>query len=439
MESSRKSEDAPCGGEAGEQSNLRIRIKCCTSDIDEDHSAQEIASPDSDGSGAPGDEEIPSDIKSVNCNLGDVDKQSPPKDEEATADPILNKRRSSSKRKHANKGPEIISTCPECGKTFPSDKALFGHLRCHPERDYRGANPPLKARKKAQLDACGSIAAAPPKAMSPTDARSRAEDDPDNVAARILVELSCDDHKWGSKIAITDKEKTGTDSKQIVRSQNNDIDKLDWIKKEINGVDEDDNGNQMTLSCKKAKKRKMKELELVNDPGTSSLGGRKYHCTICFKTFSSHQALGGHRASHNKISKMNHEDAPITDQENKLGANLKHGDGPHSSNIPVGAKVAIAEHRCTSCNQTFASGQALGGHKRRHFNGLLNQAQSSSTHSSDQSDKEAANSTALLRNGAPSSESEKGGAEDKKPHSSESEKRTSREPLDFDLNKVPEN
>ncbi|CAM0904232.1 unnamed protein product [Alopecurus aequalis] len=32
--------------------------------------------------------------------------------------------------------------CPECGKAFPSGKAMYGHLRAHPERRYKGASRP---------------------------------------------------------------------------------------------------------------------------------------------------------------------------------------------------------------------------------------------------------------------------------------------------------
>ncbi|KAL0399037.1 UNVERIFIED_CONTAM: Zinc finger protein ZAT3 [Sesamum radiatum] len=39
------------------------------------------------------------------------------------------------------------SSCAICGKKFPSMKSLFGHMRCHPDREWRGIHPPPSVEK----------------------------------------------------------------------------------------------------------------------------------------------------------------------------------------------------------------------------------------------------------------------------------------------------
>ncbi|KAG2672235.1 hypothetical protein I3760_13G030700 [Carya illinoinensis] len=81
----------------------------------------------------------------------------------------------------------------------------------------------------------------------------------------------------------------------------------------------------------------------------------KYKCETCKKTFRSYQALGGHRASHKKI-KVN--PAPVYE--------------PELEQVNVGTSSSMPEkkiHECPVCFRVFASGQALGGHKRTHVTG----------------------------------------------------------------------
>ncbi|CAL5211388.1 unnamed protein product [Lathyrus oleraceus] len=64
-----------------------------------------------------------------------------------------------------------------------------------------------------------------------------------------------------------------------------------------------------------------------------------FKCKTCSKEFLSFQALGGHRASHNKL---------------KL----------------IGKKGSSGKlHICSICGLQFATGQALGGHMRKHRTG----------------------------------------------------------------------
>lgn len=79
-----------------------------------------------------------------------------------------------------------------------------------------------------------------------------------------------------------------------------------------------------------------------------------YKCTVCSKAFSSYQALGGHKASHRKL-------AGGEDQST-------------SSATTTSATAAVSNgsgrtHECSICHKSFPTGQALGGHKRCHYEG----------------------------------------------------------------------
>ncbi|CAL0324621.1 unnamed protein product [Lupinus luteus] len=103
-----------------------------------------------------------------------------------------------------------------------------------------------------------------------------------------------------------------------------------------------------------------------------------FECKACKKVFNSHQALGGHRASHKKVKgcfaarldnfddSLPEEDA-ITQEEffpTKSNSTLQFD---HGSTLPSSSKRKSKVHQCSICHRSFSSGQALGGHKRCHW------------------------------------------------------------------------
>lgn len=86
-------------------------------------------------------------------------------------------------------------------------------------------------------------------------------------------------------------------------------------------------------------------------PPEIKFGG--YKCSVCDKVFGSYQALGGHKASHRKN---------VPDDQSNAAASAT------AANPKVAAGVARS-HECSICHKSFPTGQALGGHKRCHYEG----------------------------------------------------------------------
>uniref|UniRef100_A0A0E0LMV9 C2H2-type domain-containing protein n=1 Tax=Oryza punctata TaxID=4537 RepID=A0A0E0LMV9_ORYPU len=90
-----------------------------------------------------------------------------------------------------------------------------------------------------------------------------------------------------------------------------------------------------------------------------------FRCSLCGKAFASYQALGGHKASHRK---------PATSAAAAaLGPPRAHRDVVVAAPASSGGAAAASEtdgrrrHVCSLCRRGFATGQALGGHKRFHY------------------------------------------------------------------------
>ncbi|KEH42153.1 putative transcription factor C2H2 family [Medicago truncatula] len=114
-----------------------------------------------------------------------------------------------------------------------------------------------------------------------------------------------------------------------------------------------------------------------------------YECKTCNRCFPSFQALGGHRASHTKPNKANcnvaqQKQAVTTssfvddhyDPTMNTILSLQAFAATPITTIPTTKKSKV--HECSICGAEFSSGQALGGHMRRHRN-LVNTSTTTTT------------------------------------------------------------
>ncbi|KAJ0735983.1 putative transcription factor C2H2 family [Helianthus annuus] len=91
-----------------------------------------------------------------------------------------------------------------------------------------------------------------------------------------------------------------------------------------------------------------------------------YECKTCNRGFSSFQALGGHRASHKKPSNPNMLKQDMHVYHGSTELSLQIGSSQMSQCNPTGSMKVTKIHICSICSAEFGSGQALGGHMRRH-------------------------------------------------------------------------
>lgn len=83
---------------------------------------------------------------------------------------------------------------------------------------------------------------------------------------------------------------------------------------------------------------------------------QSYECSVCGKAFPSYQALGGHKTSHRK---------PVA------AAATAGADAVTSASTSGATSVPGRAHECSVCHKSFPTGQALGGHMRCHYEGVI--------------------------------------------------------------------
>lgn len=254
------------------------------------------------------------------------------------------------------------SICCLCQKEFPSKKSLFGHMRSHRDRDWRGIQPPpmITSDRISRSSSCSPPAAAAeidndsgtslemaaatdqsrvltfePVEVLGTWCKKRSRNSSiggDLVAAGRLVSLSdlVGEQQQQQRSSSLIEEKKIIGSK---KGYDSDDDDSYWLREdqELKLHDHDDlDKKQCSLSLNKNtivdyddydvvsnKRKKEKEKERFSwekRPRKSELMEENikirkkpktsFKCSSCGKSFPTFQALGGHRSSHNKDKHM---------------------------------------------------------------------------------------------------------------------------------------
>ncbi|KAK1407340.1 hypothetical protein QVD17_38954 [Tagetes erecta] len=311
--------------------------------------------------------------------------------------------------------------CKECGKGFQSWKALFGHMKCHSTKLSNNKNKNLesldqdswtsnsenedfdsKKRRKKRAGSrsrsgsrrnkrymvttasssismnvnCNQISCNNNNNNASTSMVSEIEQEQEAEVAMSLMMLSRDLGSWGNEL-----ESSGYCYNSSVLEQ-------------VEGKDSVTN---------RGKTNKFAETEVGfdflerSDVGLNKIHGfdsglsefkdlnkKKFKCVTCNKSFLSHQALCGHKASHQKLKKEfdakiqsenKIEHKPELDRDQTINGCDSRTSNEHQESSSFNLddsflkrKTVVSKaHKCSICFKVFTSGQALGGHKRSHF------------------------------------------------------------------------
>ncbi|CAL5056730.1 unnamed protein product [Urochloa decumbens] len=318
--------------------------------------------------------------------------------------------------------------CENCGKEFTSWKSLLDHGKCHYDEEegdldgggnigddaaadnndseelaLAGGWSKGKRTRRAKVMVVGNGTITEEHVPAPS---SEEED-----LAKFLVMLSSSSSSAATAAAARPHHKVVVEVDQDVASKN-----------------EQRNHNQLLvpqpISMVAPAAVPPRQLKLLAPPqavlpvparhAVSTVPRGMFECKACKKVFTSHQALGGHRASHKKVkgcfaakleSSNNRNDpppqpqpiAPTSASENvivnaipaAIDGNAVNSAGtavvvmattaaPETAvagdEVPAALSAAAAPfkkkgkvHECSICHRVFMSGQALGGHKRCHW------------------------------------------------------------------------
>ncbi|KAL3530104.1 hypothetical protein ACH5RR_009426 [Cinchona calisaya] len=303
-----------------------------------------------------------------------------------------------SSRSAGTSSPIEETLCRICGKDFQSRKSLYGHMRCHPERDWRGMEPPKEFKK---------IYDQPSESLRDEDEDDGDEGDHVDSATRVMipgavVDLTASLSRWGSTgmrgrhglkpsirnppLADEEERKLRDAVSHLMTLCNGDpkyhSEEDEFAKDEV--IVDDSSTESDEIKDFPVKKRKFRDdLEETLD-GVLDLGKGKAPVEQLF----SDEKSSSYQSKNNNLSAGNELDCEKIELQNhnvvvKKRRTGQKGKTMSSRTPPVGdqdqkemdaskLEVTPKEYKCNTCGKSFSSHQALGGHRSSHNKLLVN-------------------------------------------------------------------
>ncbi|GMN41007.1 hypothetical protein TIFTF001_010226 [Ficus carica] len=256
------------------------------------------------------------------------------------------------KSSSVNKIDTKMKFCKICDKSYPSGKALGGHMRSHL------AKHSIPPKKPIQPD---SVSASPSSSSSLINPQK-------SEPSREEYSMESDLSESESRRSVTRRR-----SKRLRRSVD-DEKKVRSAEVTVSETCSDEDAAWLLVQLSKDKwdkvgSKQKREVQVEELP--------KFKCEACNKEFDSYQALGGHKANHkrmminNEISEDEGDDEEEEEEEDYESTYEEEEEGKklrgNNNYVVVGDLPPKRSFKCQFCPKEFESGQALGGHKKVHY------------------------------------------------------------------------
>ncbi|XP_028753719.1 zinc finger protein ZAT9-like [Neltuma alba] len=270
--------------------------------------------------------------------------------------------------------------CKECGKAFPSWKALFGHMKCHSEKasinnnnnlenqasasqkvvtdsqsDNEGTgNPHRRRRSKRRTRFVTTASTSSLSFANPSSSVSEAEQEQEEVAMSLMM-LSRDVGHWGglnSVVESSDNNSAYFEARSyVVRTNLSSKIEAGKVKLTIGS-----NSESANLNSKGKKPESLATGSALNGfkaiKATVSINGLVKNCKEKKHELDNQSTL---EDSEDELWK-----SEVNGTELDSAVKRRFSDSEMKSNCKKG------KFKCTTCNKIFPSYQALGGHRSSH-------------------------------------------------------------------------